>query len=103
MSTTPDSSGNCPLTQREIIEKYFMENRSKILDIAGFLDRLDRAVQTDAEDDFRYKAFRAALERLLESDPDRVKDIQMLLSDPNTELLGERDQQNADGASRRRR
>lgn len=100
MTSSIDSDGSCPLTQREIIEKYFMENRSKILDIAGFLDRLDRAAEADAEDDFRYKAFRASLERLLDKGPARVKDIQMLLSDPNTELLDERDQQHADGASK---
>ncbi|MDA0321709.1 MAG: hypothetical protein O2923_03195 [Verrucomicrobia bacterium] len=102
MSANQKPSGSCPLSQREIIEKYFMENRSKILDIAAFLDRLDRATEKNAEDDFRYNAFRAALERLLADGPARVKDIQMLLSDPNTELLDERDQQHADGANRNR-
>jgi hypothetical protein len=101
MSKSSEPDRSCPLTQREIIEKYFMENRSKILDIAAFLDRLDRATEKNAEDDFRNKAFRAALERLVADGTTRTKDIQMLLSDLNAELLDERDQQGADGASRR--
>lgn len=33
---------SCPLSQQELIDEYFMESRTKILDIAAFLDRLDR-------------------------------------------------------------
>lgn len=97
---TDSQDNSCPLSQREIIDTYFMENRSRILDVAAFLDRLERAREKDAEDDFRYRALREALNALVGDSATRTKDIQMLLSDPNTDLLDERDQQNADGAAR---
>ncbi len=91
-------SNTCPLSQKQLIEKYFMEHRTKILDIAAFLDRLDRSVDANAEDDFRYTSFRQALEVLIRAEPGRVEDIQMILSDRSIELLEERDQQSAYGA-----
>ena len=88
-----------PRTQRELIEAEFIEHRTKILDIAAFLDRFDRASARDAEDEFRIVAFRRALEDLAAPGFGRVERIQMLLSDQNSELLDERDQQNAFGAA----
>jgi len=97
---TESNDNACPLSQREIIDTYFMENRSRILDVAAFLDRLERARVKDAEGDFRYLALREAMQALVGDSPTRTKDIQMILSDPKTDLLDERDQQNADGAAR---
>jgi hypothetical protein len=94
-------TGSCPMTQQELINQYFMDHRTKLLDIAAFLDRMDRSVERNAGEDFRLVAFRRALEVLTSSSPARVEKIQMLLSDPNVELLDERDQQSAFGASRR--
>jgi hypothetical protein len=96
-----DSSGNetCPLTQKELIEKYFMQHRCFLLDVASFLDRLDRARVKDAENDFRYTTFKRCLEALAEEDSNRTQKLLMLLSDPRTDLLEERDKQNAEGAS----
>ncbi|MBA2447808.1 MAG: hypothetical protein H0V51_07270, partial [Chloroflexi bacterium] len=48
--------GTCPLSQRQLLEEYFIEHRTKILDLAAFLDRLDRAREQDAGDDFRLRA-----------------------------------------------
>ncbi len=39
--------GSCPLTQRQLIDEYFIEHRAKLLDLAAFLDRLDRASELD--------------------------------------------------------
>ena len=97
---TESNDNACPLSQREIIDTYFMENRSRILDVAAFLDRLERARAKDAEGDFPYRALREAMQALVGDSPTRTKDIQMILSDPKTDLLDERDQQNADGAAR---
>ncbi len=90
--------GTCPLTQRQLIDDFFLEHRTKILDIAAFLDRLERSIEHDAEDDFRIVAFREALRFVSSGTPRRVEQIQMLLSYPVTELMAERDQQNAFGA-----
>ena len=36
-------SSPSPLSPRELVDEYFIENRTKLLEIAAFLDRLDRA------------------------------------------------------------
>lgn len=91
-------SGTCPLTQRQLVEEYFLEHRTKVLDIAAFLDRIDRSVEQDVEDDFRLVALRRALEKLCSGEPRRVERIQMVLSDTTTEPLKQRDRQGAFGA-----
>jgi len=91
----------CPLTQRQLVDGYFLEHRNQILEVAAFLDRLDRAASRDAENDFRVEAFRWALAELRSSEPGRVERIQMILSDPVVTLLRERDRQGAYGASGR--
>ncbi|CAN5601336.1 hypothetical protein BH24DEI1_BH24DEI1_09810 [soil metagenome] len=94
-------TGSCPLTQRKLVDDFFIEHRTKVLDLAAYLDRMDRSVSKDAEDDFRVLALRRALNTLSEAEPGRVKRIQMLLSDQDTSLLDERDGQSAYGASKR--
>jgi hypothetical protein len=75
-------------TAREIIDLYFIENRARLLDIASFLDRIDRYDESGAgKNDFRYKAFLKALAQLLQTSEDRTKALQMIFSDPTTEPL----------------
>ena len=88
----------CLLTGKQLIDDYFMEQRNNLLEIAAFLDRLDRAPGEGAEDDFRLQAMRKALNELLSDDPGRIDRIQMILSDPDVRLLEERDVQGAYGA-----
>jgi hypothetical protein len=84
-----------------LIEEYFLEHRTKILDIAAFLDRMDRSVAHDATDDFRMVAFRKALAALCSDMPGRIDRVQMLLSDQTVEPLASRDRQSAYGAASR--
>ena len=91
-------AATCPMTQKELVNEYFMEYRNAVIAIAAFLDRMDRSVAINAEDDFRVIALRKAIQVLSEASPERVERIQMLLSDPNLSLLEERDRQNAFGA-----
>jgi hypothetical protein len=93
------AAGVCPLGTRQIVDEYFIENRTKLLDIAAFLDRLDRSA--DGEDpgmDFRVRAFRKALGILNDAGASRVLRLQMLLSDPTTEPRDSLDQKSANGA-----
>jgi len=92
-----------PKTGRELVDEYFIENRTRLLEIAAYLDRLDRTDSSLVDRDFRVRAFRDAI-RLLESGPaagqpqTRVERIQHLLSDPTTEPLEKLDTKSARGA-----
>lgn len=90
--------GTCPLTQQQLIDEYFMEVRAKLLDVAAFLDRMDRSVGRNAVDDFRMLAMRQALQALCARSPGRVYNIQMIFSDPTTEPLMQLDRKGAFGA-----
>ena len=39
--TKPDTS--CPASRSKVVDLYFLEHRAKLIDIASFLDRVDRA------------------------------------------------------------
>ena len=72
------------MTRQQVLDLYFMDARSKLIDLAAFLDRVDRA---GGEPDFRLAAFRKALEALHRSEPDRAKSVLNSLSDPTTEPI----------------
>jgi hypothetical protein len=73
---------------KDILDLYFIENRAKLLDLASFLDRIDRYENPrEARDDFRYRALMEALNILSASDQERTKSIQLIFSDPTTEPL----------------
>ena len=72
------------MTRQNILDLYFMDARSKLIDIAAFLDRVDRA---EGEPDFRLAAFRKALEELAGDEPVRAKSVLLSLSDPTTEPI----------------
>ncbi|HET9739278.1 MAG TPA: hypothetical protein VFP78_14275 [Solirubrobacteraceae bacterium] len=91
-------AGTSPLSQRELIAEYFMEHRVQVLELAAFLDRLDRARELDAAGDFRLRSIREALAVLVDGGGDRVERVQMIFSDPRSELLEELDQKSAKGA-----
>ena len=86
-----------PLSPRELVDEYFIENRTKLLEIAAFLDRIDRADGTYAAKDFRMKAFTEAL-GALHGEGNRLDRIQHLLSDPRTAPLDALDRKSALGA-----
>jgi hypothetical protein len=87
-----------PLGVNELTDEYFIENRNRLLEIAAFLDRLDRADPSRAGRDFRVRAFTEALGVLAATEPNYVSQIQMLLSDPTTEPLPALDRKSAIGA-----
>jgi hypothetical protein len=91
-------SSRSPQTARQMLDEYFIEHRTQILDIAAFLDRLDRARDLDAEDDFRLSSLRSAVKTLGASGPSRVVAIQLLLSDRRVALQEYPDRKSAVGA-----
>jgi hypothetical protein len=92
-------NAHSPLTPRELVDEYFIENRTRLLEIAAFLDRLDRTDASYAAVDFRMKAFADALHVLdTPGGGARLDRIQHILSDPRTEPLDALDRKSALGA-----
>jgi hypothetical protein len=87
----------CPLSGTQVVDEYFIENRTRLLEIAAFLDRLDRVDRDCALRDFRMQVFRDAVEAL-GTPGDRLNRIQLLLSDPTVEPLERLDRKSALGA-----
>jgi hypothetical protein len=69
------------------LDAYFLEARSKLLDLAAILDRIDRGSDAGATTkDFRYTQLRQALTILHRHEPGRAEQVQQLFSqqyDPN--------------------
>ena len=72
------------MTRQQVLDLYFMDARAKLIDLGAFLDRVERA---PGGEDFRMKAFRAALAELSAGDPDRARRVLLSLSDPTTEPI----------------
>lgn len=73
----------CPMTYAEVVDAYFIEHRAKLLDVAAFFDRLERA--SEPGDDVRIDALKAGLGLLVEGGPERARRLLELWSDLSTE------------------
>ena len=72
------------MTRQEVLDIYFMDARSKLIDLAAFMDRVERA---KGNEDFRMTAFRKALERLQKVTSNRAGEVLLGFSDPTTEPI----------------
>jgi len=72
------------MNRQQLLDLYFMDARSKLIDIAAFLDRVDRG---EGAADFRLAAFREALAELNHGEPERARRVLLSLSDPTTEPI----------------
>jgi hypothetical protein len=72
-----------PQSARQILDRHYLEMRSKILDLAASLDRVAVADgDGTAANDPRLAKLNAGLQILLQSDvSDRAEQVQMLFSD----------------------
>ena len=69
--------------KQELLDLQFIETRWKLIDIAAFLDRIDRH---PGEDDYRFEAFKKALPILLSDRPDRARAVLESFSDQTSEI-----------------
>ncbi len=83
------------MTTEQTLDLYFGDARSKLIDLAAFLDRVERS---QGEPDFRLHAFRAALAHLSSGEPEKAKAVLLTLSDPTTEPLAAATMKGATGA-----
>ncbi len=78
-----------PLPAGKALDAFFFEARSKMLDLAAFLDRIDRGANAAAvRTDPRLDRVRRALQTLLEGGDDRAERVQKVFSldyDPSWE------------------
>ena len=72
------------MTRQQVVDLYFMEARSKLIDLAAFLDRVERA---SGPEDFRVTAFRSALAELNHPGTERARKVLLSLSDRTTEPI----------------
>lgn len=80
MSPAPE-----PWRRREVLtDLYYMDARARVLDLAAFLDRMDRA---EGADDHRVRSLRAALALLADGQPERARRILESWSDPTPDPI----------------
>ncbi len=78
-----------------LVDLGFMDSRSKLIDLAAFLDRVQRAGQ---EDDFRVRELKRAMALLSTDVPDRAREVLLSFSDPTTAAIPKALTQGAVGA-----
>ena len=72
------------MQRSKILDLYFVDARSRLIDVAAFLDRVERA---EGADDYRIRAFREALRVLTseEAGKGRAERVLLAFSDPTRE------------------
>jgi len=84
-------------SKNDILDLYFIDTRHKLIDIAAFLDRLDRH---EGEGDFRLPEFHKAIEAMQNpGSHSRTEAVLLALSDPSTKPTPKATTQGACGAS----
>ena len=85
----------CPMTYEEVVDRYFLEHRAKVLDIAAFLDRLDRC--DSVQNDYRIDALRNCVRALVDENDNRAEKILNILSDHSKDPIDVATEQGASG------
>jgi hypothetical protein len=78
---SPQPASLTPLSARAALDRHFLEARSKLLDLAGILDRIGRGADAgEAAKDPRLAKIRAALEVLAGEGEGKAEQIQQIFS-----------------------
>jgi hypothetical protein len=83
------------MTRQQVLDLYFLDARHKLIDIAAFLDRVERS---KGKEDFRLKAFRTALTRLTNGKKQKAKNALLAFSDLSTKPVEKAGMKGATGA-----
>jgi hypothetical protein len=78
-----------------IVDLSFMDSRFKLIELAAFLDRVQKAGQ---DGDFRVQQLKQAIACLNGDSPERAKQVLMTFSDPTEEPIAKAHMQGATGA-----
>ena len=72
------------MTRQQVLDLYFMDARSKLIDLAAFIDRVERA---EGKEDFRMTSFRRAISHLSQAQPEKARQVLLAFSDPTPEPI----------------
>lgn len=84
------------MKRQQVLDLYFLDARHRLIEVAAFLDRVERA---EGKDDFRLKAFRKALVALSSAKKEKVKNALLAFSDLSTEPIMRAHSKGAVGAA----
>lgn len=80
-----------------LVDLQFIDARSRLIDVAAFLDRMERHGQAD---DYRVLALKRALAEVMQDEPGRARRVLESLSDHSVEPIPAATIQGAFGAPR---
>ena len=83
------------MTRQQVLDLYFLDARHKLVELAAFLDRVERV---RGKDDFRLKTFRTALGELTGKKKQKAKNVLLAFSDPTTKPIAKATGKGACGA-----
>ncbi|MEX1049092.1 MAG: hypothetical protein WED15_06170 [Akkermansiaceae bacterium] len=83
-------------SKKDLLNLQFIDARHKLIDLAAFLDRIERH---PGDDDCRFQALKNALPILLANRPDRARAVLESFSDHSTALPQTAPFQGASGAA----
>lgn len=83
------------MTRQQVLDLYFMDARCKLIELAAFLDRVDRG---SGEADFRLSAFKEAMKHLADGEPKRAEAVLLSFSDPTVDPIAKAPGKGAVGA-----
>ena len=72
------------MTKQQVLDLYFLDARHKLVELAAFLDRVERA---EGRDDFRLKSLRTALGTIGGNKKNKAKNVLLAFSDPTTKPI----------------
>ena len=70
--------------RKEILDLYFLDARSRLIDIAAFMDRVNRS---EGQADFRYSQFLEALNELGDTSSNQAEKVLLTFSDPTEDPI----------------
>ena len=83
------------MTRQQVLDLYFLDARHKLIEIAAFLDRVERAT---GKADFRLQSFNAALAELSGVKKQKSKRVLLAFSDPTIKPVAKAEGKGAVGA-----
>lgn len=83
-------------SKKELLDLQFIDARHKLIDIAAFIDRIERH---PGDEDYRFTALKKALPILLADRPDRARAVLESFSDHSLEISRSAPFQGAFGAA----